>query len=72
MKTLREFLWEECLQHLDLGENGPYDEMTDLENDLLKAVYNWLESKRNFPLSRTPDSIQISELQDELKGAKPT
>lgn len=45
MTTLKEFLWEECLQHLDLGENGPYDEMQELENDLNTAIQKWLENK---------------------------
>jgi hypothetical protein len=40
--TIHDFLWEECLQHLDFGENGPYDEMQELEADLIKAFEKWL------------------------------
>lgn len=46
MTTLKEFLWKECLQHLDLGENGAYDEMRELESDLNTAIKKWLQEKR--------------------------
>jgi hypothetical protein len=36
-----------------------------IEEQVCKAVYKWLESKRNFPLSQTPDNIQITELQSD-------
>jgi hypothetical protein len=42
MTTIKELLWQECLHHLDLGENGPYDEMQELEADLIKAFEKWL------------------------------
>ena len=43
MKTLNQILWENVLSHLDLGENGAYDEMNDLENDLTSSFKEWLE-----------------------------
>jgi hypothetical protein len=41
-----------------------------LPNDMPKlqqAIFNWLEGKRLFPLSRTGDMIDIDQLQKELK-----
>jgi hypothetical protein len=74
MITLKELLWKNCLQHLDLGENGPYDEMTELEADIIKAVKEWLtqklqeiaNAKTDSPFTRNVEFNLIDELLEEI------
>ncbi len=67
MKSLRDFLWEECLQHLDLGENGPYDEMGELESDICRAVEKWLRQvKDNHRYDTYEEAFPKERLFDEL------
>jgi Holliday junction resolvase RusA-like endonuclease len=61
----------DCSCHRSFPKQYKRIKMTMLDDQLdnvLKTVNDWLESKRNFPLSRTPDSIQISDLQAECSS----
>lgn len=50
-------------------ELTPQEQKSDIEiaeKIWLPLIYQWLESKRLMPLSRTPDMIDIEALQKEL------
>ena len=68
MKDLNDYLWEECLQHLDLGENGPYDEMAELQADIVKAIKGWLEERRAHFINKHKFCLDVKTSMDHLIG----